>query len=326
VEPADRKLGELLLTLALVEGDTLTALLEEASRQHRSLRQALLAGGYLTLYQMALIESGNLDGLVLGPLRVIDRLRVTPCEAVYRVFDPRRNHEAVFRHLAEAEMEDAVHPDEFRQRFAQAASVQHAHLAAAFEVLEVNGRPGVLQEWLQGLAGSDWPVLAAVPGVWFRLLSQAALGLHAAHQAGLIHGHLEPASFVLNGDGVLKVCGLGEPPWLFVPAPTEHAEGSVSGDVADLGRIAAAWLALDARRKGLSLKGTKGRPLLALLQTILERLTSSNAELRYADAAALLADLEEVAPSVPAHAEAWERLLQDIRTQTAEDSTLRQSA
>ena len=35
---------------------------------------ALLSGGYLTLYQMALIEAGNLDGLALGPLRVIDRV------------------------------------------------------------------------------------------------------------------------------------------------------------------------------------------------------------------------------------------------------------
>src|SRR5439155_20728905 len=103
VEPADRRLGELLLSLSLVDTDTLAALLAEAGRQHRSLRQALLAGGYLTLYQMALIETGNLDGLVLGPLRVVDRLRVTPCEAAYRVFDPPRNHEAVLRYLAEAE-------------------------------------------------------------------------------------------------------------------------------------------------------------------------------------------------------------------------------
>src|SRR5262249_49733952 len=77
VEPADRKLGELLLSLHLVDAETLDALFIEAERQHRSLRQALLAGGYLTLYQMALIETGNVAGLVLGPLRIIDRVRVT---------------------------------------------------------------------------------------------------------------------------------------------------------------------------------------------------------------------------------------------------------
>ncbi len=156
-----------------MDADTLAALLQEARRQRRSLRQLLLAGNYLTLYQMALIEAGNLDGLVLGPVRVIDRLQSGPREAVYRVFDPRRNGEALLRCLAEAEMHDAVHPDEFRQRFAAAAAVRHVHVAATYEVLEIAGRPAVLQEWLTGLPGSDWPALSSAPGVWFRLLSQA---------------------------------------------------------------------------------------------------------------------------------------------------------
>ena len=328
VEPADRKLGDLLLSLDLVEDETLATLLAEAQRQHRSLRQALLAGGYLTLYQMALIETGNVDGLVLGPLRVIDRLRATACEAVYRVFDPRRNHEALLRHLAESEMDDAVHPDEFRQRFGQAAAVQHPQVAATLELLEINGRPGVLLEWLTGLPGSDWPALAAVPGVWFRLLNQAALGLHAAHEAGLVHGHLEPGSFVLNGEGGVKLCGLGEPRWLRisphkVDAPakdlTEHQEESIGGDLAELGRIAAGWAVPALRHKGP--KGLFPKSL----QTILERLVSV-AESCYPSAAVLLEDLERVRSGVPAHAQAWERLLQQARAQSAEDTILRQSA
>src|SRR5262249_29454856 len=150
-DPGDRKLGDLLRSLELVDADTLTTLLVESRKQRRSLRQALLAGGCLTLYQMALIEAGNLDGLVLGPVRIIDRLRARARETGYRVFDPRRGSEAVLRYLAEAEMQDAIHPDEFRQRFAQAAAVRHPHVAATLEVLEINGRPAVLQEWLTGL-------------------------------------------------------------------------------------------------------------------------------------------------------------------------------
>ena len=96
-DAGDRQLGDLLRSLELIDQDTLTALLLEARRQRRSLRQLLLAGNYLTLYQMALIEAGNLDGLVLGPVRIIDRLAATPHEAVYRVFDPRRDCEAVLR-------------------------------------------------------------------------------------------------------------------------------------------------------------------------------------------------------------------------------------
>ena len=124
---------------------------DEARRQRRSLRQVLLAGNYLTLYQMALIEAGNLDGLVLGPVRVIDRLPSTPREVVYRVFDPRmRPPRRTLRHLAETELADAVRPDEFRQRFAAAGAVQHTNVAAVLEVLTIADRPAALLEWVNG--------------------------------------------------------------------------------------------------------------------------------------------------------------------------------
>src|SRR5262249_17789984 len=159
----------------------------------------------------------------------IDRLRATPREAVYRVFDPRGNREALLRHLAEAEMFDAVRPDEFRQRFAAAAELQHPNLASTYEVLEINGRPAVLQEGLTGGPSSEWPGVAAAPGGWSRLLAQAALALYTAHSAGLIHGHLDAASFVLAGDGVLKLCGLGEPRWLAAAAPPSDSDVSAAG-------------------------------------------------------------------------------------------------
>ena len=47
LDPADRKLGELLQSLELVDAQTLSALWAESRRQHRPLRQVLLAGGYL---------------------------------------------------------------------------------------------------------------------------------------------------------------------------------------------------------------------------------------------------------------------------------------
>src|SRR5207253_2379914 len=81
----ERHLGELLRSAELVDAETLAALLLEGRRQRRSLRQVLLSGrgagaAALSLYQLALIEAGNFDGLVLGPLRVIDRLSSSPRE------------------------------------------------------------------------------------------------------------------------------------------------------------------------------------------------------------------------------------------------------
>ena len=314
-DEADKRLGDLLRSLELVEADALTALLAEARRQRRSLRQILLSGGVVTLYQMALIEAGNISALMLGPVRVVDRLRTTPRETVYRVFDPRRGGEAILRHLAEAEL-DPAHADEFRESFARAQGVDHPHLARTLEVLDIAGRPAVLQEWLSGLPCPEWPPLASVPGVCFRLLSQAALGLNTIHEAGLIHGHLSDHLLLLTEEGILKICGLGEPCWLAVP-PYEESAGVVT-DLAALGAIAAGWSTVGVR------KGARTKPLPPSLRAAIDRLQSTSEP--YPSAAALLEDLDKISGDIPANAEAWDRLLKFIREHALPETALRQSA
>ena len=308
LDAGDRQLGDNLRTLELIDAETLSALLVEARRQRRSLRQLLLAGGYLTLYQMALIEAGDLDKLVLGPVRVIDRLQATPAEAIYRVFDPRRDSEAVLRVLAESEMEDAVRPDEYRQRFSAAVSLQHPHLLATLEVLEIGGRPAVLQEWLVGLPSSEWPGLAAAPGVWYRLFSQASLALQTIHAAGLPHGNLQPASFVFTAEGSLKLLGFGEPGWL-QPSEEASVEPSVGADLRALGRIAAGWAELGPRR------GSKTKALPDPLPALLVKLQSENPDDCFASATELLEALDVAGSTLPANATAWERFLREVRAQ-----------
>jgi len=316
-DPSDQKLGETLRDSQLIDVDTLTALLAEARRQRRSLRQVLLASGVVTLYQLALIEAGDVQGLMLGPVRVLDRLRHTTHETIFRVFDPRRGTEAVLRHLAEADMTDAVKPDEFRQRFAQ-AMLNDVHLANTLEVLDLSGRPAALQEWLSGLPATDWPPLAAAPGVCYRLLTQAAQGLATAHHAGVLHGHLSDAMMMLTADGVLKIRGLGEPPWLIGIQHDE--EPSVKGDLRALGKIVSGWCTAPSVRKG-----AKTKPLPEALVSILYRL-AADGDAGYRDAKELLADLENAASAIPPNAEAWDRLLKYVREHGAAEAMLRQSA
>jgi chromosome segregation ATPase len=317
VDAGDHKLGQVLRESQLIDADTLTALLAESRRQRRSLRQVLLASGVITLYQLALIEAGNIAGLALGPVRIVDRLRNTAHETVYRVYDPRRGAEAVLRHLSEADMSDAIRPDEFRQRFTQ-SKLNDPHLANTLEVLEISERPAVLQEWLTGLPASDWPPLAAAPGVCYRLLTQAAQGLATAHKAGIIHGHLSDALLLLTGDGVLKICGLGEPPWLIGTAYEE--ELTQRDDLRTLGKIVSGWCTPTGVRKG-----PKTKPLPEALVSVLYRL-AADGEPGYHDVQELLDDLQKAAASIPPNAEAWDRLLKYVRDNGAAEAMLRQSA
>ncbi len=334
LEPGDRQLGELLKSLDLVDADTLTALWAEAGRQRRTLRQMLLASGAVTLYQLALIEAGNLDGLMLGRFRVIDRLRAAPRETLYRALDPTRATAPgggvfLLRQLAEGEMQDAVRPDEFRQRFAAARDAAHPNLAAVVEVLDLNGRPAVVQEWLTGLFSADWPPQAAHPGCWVRLATTAAEGIDAAHRAGLAHGRLTSDSFVLTAAGVVKVTGFGEPPWL--------ASGPVPGDAtpeADLrafGQVLFGWSQLAAKKKG-----ARPKPFPPELVAIVRRLEADPEppmadtvapERPYASAAELVADLKRVARDTAFSDDAWDKLLRHV-AENAPDTpaALRQSA
>jgi chromosome segregation ATPase len=316
IDHGDQQLGEVLRDLQLIDADTLTALLAESRRQRRSLRQVLLTSGAVTLYQLAIIEAGNVHALMLGPVRVIDRIRTTPHETIYRVFDPRRGSEAVLRHLGDADMADALRPDEFRQRFSQAI-LSDPHLVHTLEVFDLHGRPAVLQEWATGLPATDWPPLAAAPGVCFRLLTQAALGLAAAHQTGLVHGHLREGLLLLTGDGVLKISGLGEPPWL-VGSSDEDAD--FREDLKSLGRIVSGWCTPTGVRRG-----ARTKPLPDGLVSVLYRL-AGDGDAGYRDARELLDDLEKASSDVPPNSEAWDRLLKYVREHGGAEILLRQSA
>ena len=135
-----------------------------------------------------------------------------------------------------------------------------------------------------------------------------------------MHGHLHASSFVFAREGVLKLCGLGEPRWLAVPAPQEDGEPSVAGDLVALGHIATSWAAVTPAGKSGKNKG-----LPESLHTILARLHHENEAKRCTSAATLLEDLDRAGAGVPANAAAWERFVRQVREESA-DTALRESA
>jgi hypothetical protein len=137
------------------------------------------------------------------------------------------------------------------------------------------------------------------------------------HQAGLVHGHLQENLLFLTPEGNLKICGLGEPPWLTTAGYSSDAFDP-RADLHALGRIAANWSINGVRR------GARTRPLPDELSAILTRLAEQDAS--FADAATLLAELERVQARIPPNNEAWERLLRHIQDHAMPELVLRQSA
>ena len=315
--PGDRHLGDLLRRSDLIESDTLDLLWAQAARQRRSLRQVLLASGTLTLFQLALIEADNLAGLVAGRFRLVDRLRSSPRESVYRVFDPVRANEpyrgtVVLRMLGDQERDDATRPDEYRQRFASLLRASHAHLGNTLEVLDVAGRPAAVQEFVGGLVSAEWPLLS--PGVWLKLLTDAASAVAALHRVGLAHGRLDAEAVWLTPHGVVKVVDGGLPDWLDGgPLPAESAPAF---DLHSLAGVAEGWATkVDGR------KSKKGKSFPDPLRAVLRRLTAGGAypmadEVAkaepYPDADHLLVDLHRLASAYPCPSAEWATLLDAV--------------
>jgi hypothetical protein len=166
----------------------------------------------------------------------------------------------------------------------------------------------------------------------------------------LVHGHLDAGRILLTAEGVLKIAGLGEPRWLIQDQKAEvrgqrseirdqesrvrgqesgvrnqESEGEsgpdIGSDLDALARIAVAWVAPAPKKKG-----TRTKAMPKPLRRILDRLKADDPAIRYPSLAALLEDLDQIGDQVPDNAEAWDKLLSQIRDQGKEEAALKESA
>ena len=111
---------------------------------------------------------------------------------------------------------------ELRRRFARevlaAARLDHPHLCRVYEAGEIDGRPFMTMQWIQGETLAAWiaqgqeqkrPVGRREIASLLALFAQVAEAVHAAHGAGLIHRDLKPANVMVTEAGEPVVLDFG---------------------------------------------------------------------------------------------------------------------
>lgn len=125
-------------------------------------------------------------------------------------FDPRFGHEVMLT-MPRAQPSDAQGLAQWDARVRLASRLSHPHLAHVIEVGVEGHWPYVMVDRALGVTLDEWLMTHPPPSpmevvVW---LCQALEGLAFAHDAGVVHGHIEAYTLVISDSAQVRWMGLG---------------------------------------------------------------------------------------------------------------------
>lgn len=146
----------------------------------------------------------------IGPYRILQKLAAGGMGEVYLCDDPRLGRRVAVKRATGSWTESTEGRERLRREARAAASLNHPHIAAVYDVVETTDGPHVVMEYVEG------DTLSAVIRRGRLPLDRAlAIGMElteavsAAHHAGIVHRDLKPSNVMITNDGHVKVLDFG---------------------------------------------------------------------------------------------------------------------
>lgn len=128
---------------------------------------------------------------------------------VYRAHDERLDRRVALKVLL-AEGEDQEGRARLLREARAAAALDHPNVVHVYDVGEADGSPYIAMELVLGKSLRTLIGDGSVPfGERVRALTEIALALAAAHDAGLVHRDVKPENVIVRSDGRVKVLDFG---------------------------------------------------------------------------------------------------------------------
>ena len=151
---------------------------------------------------------------LVGRYQVVERLGHGAMATVYKAYDPGIHRTLALKFLHPALCADAEYRERFLREARAAGALSHPNIVTVFDVGEVESRPYIAMEFLEGQplseslrAGKPLPLREVVAiGI------QLARALDYAHAKGVVHRDIKPANIVRTGTGAataIKVADFG---------------------------------------------------------------------------------------------------------------------
>ncbi|HEX6404349.1 MAG TPA: serine/threonine-protein kinase [Pseudonocardiaceae bacterium] len=162
--------------------------------------------------------------LIAGRYRLVSRLGSGAMGVVWQAQDERLHRTVAFKQLLLPLRLSEVDAEEAGRRAMRegriTARLQHPNAIAVYDVVEHEGQPCLVMEYLR--SSSLATVLSAQgvlrPDEVASIGSQIAAALAAAHKVGIVHRDIKPGNVLLADDGTVKITDFG----------VSHAVGDVT--------------------------------------------------------------------------------------------------
>jgi serine/threonine-protein kinase len=161
-------------------------------------------------------SAGALVGSQIGPYDVLSCLGSGGMADVYRARDTRLGRDVAIKHVASALMADSSRCARLEREARLLASLNHAHIAAIYDVVMLGGSPALVLELVAGDTLAQRIEQARASGrralgleESLSVARQIADAIDAAHRQGIIHCDLKPTNIVVTPQGTAKVLDFG---------------------------------------------------------------------------------------------------------------------
>ena len=147
----------------------------------------------------------------IGQYTVVSQIGRGGMGIVYKARDESLNRFVAIKVLTEQLTEDSTFLQRFVREAQAAAGLSHPNIVQIFFIGEDNGHPYFVMEYVSGRSLDQ---LLRTEGRIdnpraSQIILQAAHGLAAAHDQGIIHRDIKPANLILDDRGLLKIADFG---------------------------------------------------------------------------------------------------------------------
>ena len=203
-----------------------------------SLPDAALTDGGTLIIDPARSLPGRTIGSTEAPVRQVGRYQVIEkvgegaTASVYKAYDPSIDRQLVIKFLHPELCRDDETRDRFLREAKAAGVLSHPNIVTVFDVGEIEGRPYIAMELLDGgplseslVEGQGLPTREVVS-----IGLQLASALAYAHSRGVVHRDLKPSNIIrLSGSGTVKLADFGIAQISTAEAGEQTGAGTVLG-------------------------------------------------------------------------------------------------